>query len=640
MRRVASLIEKELRQHAVIGVGLLLFLPFAYLMVLGGVHFSPDNITYLMAHTIFLWVFLPLSALVLGNRLVVAEYHGRTQLFVEALPLRRIEMVTVKYVLGLLVLLFVAVCSLGISSLVASRYEPLGAAMLLFMMLRTGAFVFCLWSLLFAMGFLGRFRVPLYIALLVVLVAIDSLTELDVWHFGPFELVSTQLALDREQLPIEALITTVALGAAFTMTAGILALLNEGSLAESLARRMTLKEKCAAGGIFVAAMIAITALDERREKQPFSFAREEVLRSDGMPLEIYFRSKSHLADAEALREVLETDLSELRTVLGWKELPPIRVSLWETLDGSTFERVELTKNEGALIRANFKIQPGWDQRGFRAYLVEGALDGATEKRANFEPKSWARDGFSRYWSRRDVRTTCLDSPESCIPLLRALWLYREYGGPTRGQLEQWFRFRERHGDEMAGSLAFSGMLALERLHGPDAVPSLARSLFGRSPPLDTREVVHEWLNPMPAVFRDAVEVEWETFIENWNGELSQLSARPEVVAALESVPRATAHVAVERDEGAIRALAYRVRFSGRPPEGTQVALHHLALSPFDGPIERRELLAERHDVDEATASHRLLGRYGPGARVFVAVEIDSPTLGCPLRLLADRREIR
>lgn len=640
MRRIAALLEKEFRQHLIIAVGLLLFLPFAYLMVLAGTHFSPDNITYLMTHTIFLWVFLPLTGLVLGNRLVVAEYHGRTQLFIEALPLRRIEMVSIKYLLGLLVLELTAACTLAVSALIAYGNEPVSLTMLIIMTARTAAYVFFLWSVLFTMGFLGRFRVPLYIALLVVLVALDSLTELDVWHFGPFALVDTQLALEREQLPVEALLTTLLLGAAFVMTAGILSLINEGSLAESLARRMTLKEKCVTGALFVAASIAVTALEERSEKQPFSFERQEVLKSEDAPIEIYYRSQPRLADAQSLMAVLEADLLDLRTELEWRKLPPIRVSLWETLDGRTFESVELTKNEGVLVRANFRPQQGWDERGFRSFLIERVLDGATEKRADFEPNAWVRDGYARYWSGRDHQRSCIQEPAACAPLLRALWLFREQGGPTRGQLEQWYRVRERHGEEMAGAMAYSGLLVLEQVHGPEAVTALVRDLYGRPWPVDSRTVVREWRRPLAASFREAVGVDLESFLEEWNRELTRLGSLPEVGAALDEIPRATATLSVERGQGSIRALAYRVNFSGEPPEGTRISLLHQALSPFDDPIVRRELLVEEHAVTSRTAAHRLLGRYGPGSRVFVAVEVDSPTLDCPLRLAAERREVR
>jgi hypothetical protein len=40
------------------------------------------------------------------------------------------------------------------------------------------------------------------------------------------------------------------------------------------------------------------------------------------------------------------------------------------------------------------------------------------------------------------------------------------------------------------------------------------------------------------------------------------------------------------------------------------------------------------------AALRIEGRYGPGERAFLAVEVDDATLGCPIRLAAERITIR
>lgn len=641
MRRLVALLEKELRHHAAIGMGLLLFLPFAYLIVALGVWATPDRVTFLMAHVVFLWVFLPLAGVVLGNRLVVTEYQGRTQLFIEALPIRRYEMVGLKLLLGLIALEAVAGASLLVTALIATSTEPVGPAMLALMAARGGAYVFCLWSLLFAMGFLGRLRIPLYVAMALTLIAIDSLTELDIWSFGPFELVDQQMALEREGLPAGALITTLALGAAFTALGFVLPLLNEGSVAESLSRRMSLKEKSVAGGLIVAATIAISALEERREKEPFSFQSEAVAAAEAAPIEVLYRTETARADAEALLETIEADLTGLRDALGWAELPPVRVSLWSSLAGDEVETVDLAQNEGVLVRADFRRGPGWDEWGFRSRLIEEVLDARTEDRASFEPYAAFTEGFARFWAGRDRLELCSEAPAGCPLALRALALDARAGPWDRDDLRQWFRFRERHGEAMTRAAAFSLVATLERLRGPEAVMTLARRLYGRDIPQDLRAVIHARRHPFPEVFGEAAGVSWDEFLGQWRSELARSRGLPEVAAALREVPEARGQVTIEREEGAIRTLAYRVWIEGGPPGGDlRFALLHRGLSPFDGPLERDELHQEVHELDGEGAAHRLVGRYGPGSRVFVALELESERLGCPIRLLAQRRVIR
>lgn len=656
--RLATLLRKELRQHALALAGLGLVLPLAWGVAALANLGSPDSLTFLMAHAVFLWVFVPLAGLVLGNRLVVAEYHGRTQHFVEALPLRRLEMVAVKYALGLTLLLAVAAASLGATALVAARTEPIGGRFLGLMALRTAAFALCVWNVLFTMGFLGRLRVPIYVGMAVALFIVDALTELQLSRFPLFALVSEQLVLDRETMPWSDAAWTLGLAAAWAAAAVTLAVMNEGSVAESLARRMTLREKSIAGALLIAALLATTVLEERRERAPFAFRERAVLRSRTAPLEILYVSDAARGDAEALLARLESDLAALGTALGaggagpHLKLPAVRVALRETLDADTFESVGLAKNDGVLVRADFRRTPRWEsegERAFRAFLICEALDEMTDERARFEPRAWVLDGFSRAWVERDRAAACLAAPDTCPHLLRALWATRGGRRVTAGELDEWLRTRERLGEPVAWGLAASGVAVLGARHGEAAVLALARRLFGRAAPRDTRALVDARLNPTPALLREAAGVPIERFLDEWNAELDRLRARPEVAAALARVPEAGADLAVERGQGRIRDLVARVRLGGGAAgeeEAIVATLLHKDIGPFDRPLDRHELRCEERVLGvEALRSARgaelrLPGLYGPGVRVFAALEIEAPALGCPVRVLAERREVR
>ena len=82
-------------------------------------------------------------------------------------------------------------------------------------------------------------------------------------------------------------------------------------------------------------------------------------------------------------------------------------------------------------------------------------------------------------------------------------------------------------------------------------------------------------------------------------------------------------------------------FERAPKEGTLCSLVHLPLTPFDHPLDPHTLLRSEHHwpAGATEKTYSLTGRYGQGSRVFIAVEVQSAALGCPLRLLAERRVI-
>ena len=170
---------KELRQHAVTFLLLALFLGFTWSLLALGVILAPDTVTWLEVHAEFLRFFTVVSALALGNRLVVAEYHARTQIFLEALPLRRVEMLLVKLSLGLFVLGGAAFLSLGVTMALASFREPIDAVFASILCIRTLVFVLFLWFWFFAMGLLGRLRALVYVVTFLLLGIVMTTTELE-----------------------------------------------------------------------------------------------------------------------------------------------------------------------------------------------------------------------------------------------------------------------------------------------------------------------------------------------------------------------------------------------------------------------------------------------------------------------------
>ena len=662
MRRLNALLGKEIRQHALAVLALMACLAALYLLMLIGTWAQPDTVSLMEAHSAFL-IFVLLAAMVLGNRLVVAEYHGRTQLFVEALPVARWEMLAVKLAVGWLLLLAAAGLSLLFTALAALSREPIDARFLAIVAARTGAFVSFIWAFFFALGLVGRFRAPIYIALVLALGFVDQMTAFEAQRFGPFAVLDN-LPFERQVLPARAILETLGLGAFFTTLAFALALIHEGSVAEALARRMSLREKAVIGMLFVAVLLALVVFDQRRDKEPYAFAHDQVVRSDTVPLEILYLLPERKPDAETLLGELENELGALSRMLGWESLPEVRIAYGPSLDAGIYDPAELEENDGILVRANFstkdgrtqhgstgngRSEDGWNPRDFSAYVVGLVLDEATRGRARFEPKAWLRDGFAHWWSLRGLAGhEARESPdleEACRtgsgPLLRALWATR-HQPLDEHRLGAWFRYRERHGEQLAEAVAFSGLMVLELRHGRGAVESLARQVFGREPQEDLRELFYEWRHPMATVFENATGLGWPGLIADWNAELQRLRATPACSRALAAISDGSGTLAIEHGKGTVRDVVFGFRFAESPPPGTLVTLLHQRLTPFDGVIERRDLrrVEKLWPAESREASWRLPGFYAQGSRVFLALEIESAVLRCPIRLAAQRRDLR
>ena len=96
MHRIYVLLLKERQQH-LIALGILFILTaIGFGIQLLNVRIASRTLSLLVTEGWFLIFFVPLASMVLAHRLVVKEYQGRTQLFIEALPIHRVEMLLVK----------------------------------------------------------------------------------------------------------------------------------------------------------------------------------------------------------------------------------------------------------------------------------------------------------------------------------------------------------------------------------------------------------------------------------------------------------------------------------------------------------------------------------------------------------------
>jgi hypothetical protein len=565
----------------------------------------------------------------MGNRLVVAELHGRTQRFVECLPVRRWEPLVVKYVLGLFVLEGIAMVSLVGTELFALTREPFEGVFFVILGLRTFVYVVFGWSLFFTMGFFGRARVPIYIVMLLGLILVASTTQLELLHFGPIALVGPEMATDRATWPWSEIGVTLAIAAGFVAVGGVLVSIREGSVQERLAKPMSQRDLAMVGIAFLALLMIWAGFEHEAEPLPYQMTGH-VLYSQRLPIAIGFGDPSVEPDARLLLDDLDEDVGTLAAAMDVHTLPQMRVVLRRTLDARTLEPVTLSHADGMLLRANFLASAHPDRDRISSWVIAGFLSARTRRRSHFEPRHWWADGLAVYWA----------YDRGALPahrLAQACWATRTRG-PDVPRIDHFERVREEVGDTVAESLAATGVATIERMH-PGGVAALARVTFPSHQTEDVRASFAEWMHPLRAQMRDALGIDAHAHEAAWRETLSSLRARPDVAAVLAALPAAEATVTIERDANGIVSVVTRATIAPHT-SGLTLSVRHLSIGPFDRTIEDFALPRETVTIpDDGHAEVRLTGRYASGDRVLVRVDLDGTALVDSMRLAAVRLEI-
>ncbi len=629
IRRLLAFTWKEVREHFLVVFLLAITLPFGWgifaLSALG----SPTTVTYLEAHASFCRFILPLAGLALGNRLVVHELHGRTMRFIESLPTPRYEQLIVKFVVGLVVLVAIAIGELFASELMALTREPFDAWFLFLLLSRTLAYVFFGWCLFFTMGFFGRIRVLIYVVMLVGLLVIASTTQLELMHFGPFAMVAPEMTTDRVRFPGTEIAVSVGLGLAFLAIGAALVSIRDGSVQERLAQPMSQRDRAMFGISFIGLLSIWGAFEHEAEPLPYEMVGH-VVHASSLPIAIGFGDPQVEPDARAVMTELEPTIASFREAMDAARLPQMRVVLRRALDTHTFEQVTLSHGDGMLVRANFLASRSPDAGAISAAVLEGMLDAYTRRRARFEPRRWWRDGLSTYWAYDRGQLPP-------VRLAQAAWATRTRG-PDVPRIDHFDRVREELGDEMAASLAATGVMALEHAR-PGAVAQAIPVTFAASPPEDIRATLADWLHPVRAQIEDATGIDAAAHTQAWDETLAQIRARPDVAAVLARVPAATATVTVERDASGILTIVTRAEIAPGS-EGLTLSVRHVSVGPFDTVVEDFSMPRESVRVPpDGHAEVRLTGRYASGDRVLVRVDVEGTVLLAPMRIAATRLEL-
>lgn len=648
LTRILTLLLKELRQHAVVLGLVVLCMPVIWLLLLLAAFGAAQTVSYMEVHTNFLRMMVIPFGFALGNRLIVTELYGRTQLFLEALPMHRAEPFVVKWVVGFSVLVGVAMCSLVCTMLVASMREPLDLPFVLSLTSRTLTFCTGLWAFLFMMGLLGKMRIPIYVLLTLVLLILTETTELELMRFGPFALVGSELALSRAGIPWGDVGITLAFTAGFIVVSGVLLSIAEGSVQEVLSKPMSSRERAMMGIAILFVMIVWGGLQPNPQPLPYELTGEFVVRSERVPLVIAYGAAAYREPAEALQARLEPSLEALQSGFALAELPEMRVVLRAGLDGRTFDTPTLRTGDGALVRANFLPEANPDLEGLEAALIGSFLDGHSGGRACFEPQCWVRDGFALWWAscgphRPEGGAACEASADRA---LQALLFAREHEA-TPGALLHWETSRETRHPRIAESFAFDVMRTLAHQRGALAPLQLARARFSQQAPTDSRATWSYLVNPVEVSVEEVAGMDLGGLVAAWRTDAQTTRTRADVQALTGPIwPLPQVTQLLFESEGSQRNILIDLAVPSpwRDAEGATVTVHTRVLGPLDELVRPWETAREVTVLTQGEATRRIVirGQAARGNRVLIMVDVENPSAGLssPIRLFSERRLVQ
>ncbi|MCH9695206.1 MAG: hypothetical protein K0U72_11920 [Gammaproteobacteria bacterium] len=635
---IRSLATKELRQHLMLLLWVLVFTALVAWLLLTIQGVSGGGLSYLSITSIFANPVLVIIAFVLGQRIISAEYYGQTQRFIEALPVRRSSIHWVKYWVGFAYLL-VAFSVAWLSFLAAAKgNEPISARFVGLMYLRMSAYVFALWSLIFTFSLLGRLRVPLIAAAAFAASMINMYTSFEMDRFGPMALMDMELfAFSRSTIPVRHLLETVAFGGTVFLLGMWMARSRDGSLMETLATPVTSRAKGFIVALGITALGVASYFGAEPEAEPFAYSSPYVL-ADGNVEIAYLEPELEPDALRLLQYVLERSATLDDVVPPADSGTMLRITYDPSLDASTFETEMTDPIEGVVIRSNFQSAPEWDVFFFGAYLFHNVVAERKEKRLYLEPYHWLLDGFTRWWAAYGDLTDAPTDTWFDPIMLEALHVARD-AELSVGLLRDWETTFEIYGDTGAMTIAYSAFRILQEEIGTEALLEFVRSEFARPTYRDVRDWWIDWRDPLSERFMRATGMSIATFGDIWKTRMAELGESAIYRETLDAIAKPELVIETDIDEQGLRSVQYTLTLDRPLPTGSKCTFLHARLRSYDRPVTRsrfREVDIDwpapgEHDHG-TTLSYSLNGEYGQGTRLFAAMECKFPQFVAPLYL--------
>lgn len=614
-----ALLYKEWREHRWVLLAVVLLLALTQAVALHGARMTGSP---MVAYQKVVVLMAPLIALVLGNRLVVREYMGRTQLFLETLPVRRSQVLAVKWVLGMALLLLAMAACFGVTLYAARGQVVLTPHYVALVAIRSASFVFFTYALVFLVGLTGRYRYVIWPLLLLCTVVADTSAQLPVSNWPPFYLVQESMVYERLVLPLQEVLITCAVAAGLVAATFALALSAEGSLVVALSRRMRPREISAVTIGFLTVIMAISVIDARKPKPPYKLARA-VRSTSGPSVAVGIAGSTDVA--QALANTLSSDLARMQSFLALGDPPALTALHDNALDGDAFQRAALPNADGVVVRAAF-TNSAFDSEGFRAYALASWMGWHSRGLAAQEDRRWLLDGAAQWLVARD-------SPQQQEKLaLRAAFgasLLQARPGGARRVVHEWLSVREELGPCLADALAWRMVASLAQDMGAPRFQALARSVLAERPSGDGYASL--FAPDFSRLLAQSGAPDQAGLTRRFHTLFGAEQAR--LARALDGIAIPQARFSAQRMAGNTFEVHYRL--TPAADEAPPFAVLYVTLQPWDGEIPPESLAR----VDSMRAGV-LPASFPRGTRLFTAVERREALLGCSVRLAAQRWEVK
>ena len=620
------LIKKEIYEHRWVLLALIPVLFFGYLLSLVSVVFKEAG-SVLESVRNYTTTYVIIGQLIVCNRLVVQEYQSKTQLFLEGLPISRVGMLTTKYVLGLSFFLIIAAGALGAGTLFAIRSEEITMRFFSILCARLFLFTTFTYSFFFLMGLLGRYRIAIYLLLLLVGIVLQQEFDFDIIDRGPLELVDSQFSFERMFFPKASLVFTAVATLGVFLLSIAMAVTREGSVASMLAEKMSQREKVFISVGLFSIMSVLVVLDQKKTPEPYKIASSATRETDGVIVHVE-KFEDDDALAEELAGQISAELNELKQYLAMQRTPPLFVLNRPDLDADRFEHGQLSNAAGVLIRVNFRSD-NWSYKEFRRWLVDIYLSESTNYRASKESRCWVLEGFSDYWSIRDQVGDKWE--EDSVMTLRAAYAARL--GLSRTDLRDWYAFRERVGKKVSSATGCAALMYAHREYGPDVVQEFTREILRTDLPKDVRSMWHDVSRTIPIVWNDIADSRYEEFEKDWINSITKASRSYKDV--LDRVPVLDSSFKTSKRSAGSIELSYRLNASVEPNH--LITTRYQRIGPFnvqEGNQDTKEDTWIYEKDFEKTAPER----FAIGTRLRWTHSVRSDVLDCEV-ISGWRREV-
>jgi hypothetical protein len=410
------------------------------------------------------------------------------------------------------------------------------------------------------------------------------------------------------QPPAAAFIFALGAAAAAAAGAAALALAGSGAMASTLARRMTARERVFALVALLAVGTIGYTLEPKPVQPPFAITSGEQFQGRWTRVGVLPTASFDAVAAQRLARSIAADADALIEALGLAIHPPVFVLPQQGLDRHVMQRAALAAADGIVL----KVAPNAPTEQVRMLVLHSLLTDATLDRGMKEDRHALLDGLAAFWVLRDDEQT------------REQWWLRAAAVPeplAADDLTAWGEISERFGECQTLAIAFSVFDALVQLVGLDAALQAMREIFA-TPPDDVRVLFER----RPAAVLAAAGVDWPSLAAA--AAAARANARARHAAALARRPTVTA--AVDWRRSAAQGIAIETTLSGAP----RYAAYYQVLSPWTadvGAMPRLDVLGPSAVLPLSPSRN---------ARVLTVIEVEDEILDCPVRVLAERLQLR